>query len=219
MIHQDFETSSASPSQMDQLWAAGWRHFGCYFFRYSHQITDTELEVIQPLRVDLQRFALTKSQRRVLNKNRDVQCTFQPAERSPAAEALFQRHKTRFTHHIPDSLSSFLSPAPATLPNQCLQCRVTLADELVALSYLDVGLTSSSSVYGMFEPAHSRRSLGLFTLLQEIAFSQAAGHRWFYPGYATQGHSAYDYKKQLTALQYLNWQTGQWQDLQPTAYS
>jgi len=215
MIDQTFVCSAVSPAIMDQLWAAGWRHFGTLFFRYSHQFTEDGLDLIQPLRVDLERFVWSKSQRRVLRKNADVHWVFEPAQRSEAAEALFQRHKTRFTHSIPESLSSFLSPEPATLPNECLHCRVTLADELIALSYLDLGESSSSAVYGMFEPAHSHRSLGHFTLLQEIAFSQARGDRWFYPGYATQGSSAYDYKKQLSALQYLNWQTGEWENLKP----
>lgn len=195
---------------MDQLWADGWRHFGTFFFRYSHQIDAFTSDVIQPLRIDLHRFELSKSQRRVLRKNSDLQWSFEPAQRSTEADALFQRHKSRFTHSIPDSLSNFLSPKPATLPNPCVQCRVTLVDELVALSYLDLGQQSTSSVYGMFEPTHSRRSLGLFTLLQEIAFSQQRGDRWFYPGYATQESSAYDYKKQLAALHYLDWPSGQW---------
>ena len=194
---------------MDQLWAAGWRHFGSLFFRYSEHQDD----VIQPLRVDLRTFQLSKSQRRVLRKNADLHCTFEPAERSPESDALFQRHKSRFTDNIPDSLDNFLSDDPAHLPSPCLQCRVNLGKEVVALSFLDLGQHSTSSVYAMFEPRHSRRSLGLFTLLQEIAFSQARGDRWFYPGYATQGKSAYDYKKQLSALQFLNWETGDWEAL------
>lgn len=214
MIDQAFECSAVAPATMDQLWAAGWRHFGTLFFRYSLQVTELAVDVIQPLRVDLHQFELSKSQRRVLRKNADLQCTFEPAQRSAEAESLFQRHKTRFTHNIPDDLSCFLSPEPATLPNPCVQCRVTLQDELLALSYLDLGQHSTSSVYGMFEPTHSRRSLGLFTLLQEIAFSQQRGDRWFYPGYATQGQSAYDYKKQLAALQFFDWQTGEWQALE-----
>jgi arginine-tRNA-protein transferase len=82
--------------------------------------------------------------------------------------------------------------------------------ELVALSYLDLGERATSSVYGMFEPAHSRRSLGIYTMLLEIEFSRRRGCAFYYPGYATREPSAYDYKKQFQGLEVLNWETGAW---------
>jgi arginine-tRNA-protein transferase len=90
---------------------------------------------------------------------------------------------------------------------------VTLGGELVALSFLDVGVESASSVYGVFEPELGRRSLGVLTMLKEIEHSRARGCRWYYPGYATQGSSAYDYKKQFGALEFLDWASGEWRDL------
>ena len=56
----------------------------------------------------------------------------------------------------------------------------------------------------------SKRSLGTFTLLQEIDFCRAAGLRWLYTGYATREPSVYDYKKQFRGTEYLNWSAGEW---------
>jgi arginine-tRNA-protein transferase len=47
-------------------------------------------------------------------------------------------------------------------------------------------------------------------MLKEIEHSRARGCRWYYPGYATQGSSAYDYKKQFGALEFLDWESGEW---------
>jgi arginine-tRNA-protein transferase len=211
VIEDAFMASRVPPALMDQFWSSGWRHFGKLFFRYAVQESEQgEEDVIQPLRIDLQQFELSKSQRRVLRRNADVSVVFQPAGRGPEAEALFQRHKARFTQHIPESLDSFLSDEPATVPCECLECRVTLGERLIALSYLDLGVASTSSVYGVFEPEYSSRSLGIFTMLKEIEHSRERGCRWYYPGYATRGPSAYDYKKRFSALQTLDWESGAW---------
>jgi arginine-tRNA-protein transferase len=62
----------------------------------------------------------------------------------------------------------------------------------------------------MFEPAQSWRSLGIYTMLREIEFTQARSCRYYYPGYATREPSAYDYKKQLRGLEMLDWESGLW---------
>lgn len=210
VLNQCFECHSVPPEMMDRLWEAGWRHFGESFFRYSLNVNDDGVQTITPLRVDLEKFTLSKSQRRVLTKNADLRCEFTPARLSDEARAMFQRHKERFTENVPDDLDTFLSSDPATVPCPCVECRVHLGDELIALSYLDLGEGSTSAVYGMFEPAHSRRSLGIYTLLREIEFTQSRGCRYYYPGYATREPSAYDYKKQLRGLEMLDWESGLW---------
>jgi arginine-tRNA-protein transferase len=126
---------------------------------------------------------------------------------------MFQRHKRRFRENVPDSLETFLSAEPAQVPCECLECRVWDGEALVAVSYLDLGLNATSAVYGVFDPDHAPRSLGIFTMLKEIEFSSAKGCRFYYPGYATLEPSAYDYKKQFAALEALNWETGQWVEM------
>jgi arginine-tRNA-protein transferase len=211
-LNQSFLCDSVPPEMMDRLWEAGWRHFGETFFRYSLSIDEYSVKTITPLRVNLDKFSLSKNQRRVLKKNADLHCTFVPASLSPEAHAMFQRHKERFSDNVPDNLDTFLSASPANLPCPAEECRVYLGEELIALSYLDLGAVGTSAVYGMFEPVHSERSLGILTMLKEIEYTQSRGSRYYYPGYATLEPSAYDYKKQLRGLEVLDWQTGLWDD-------
>ncbi len=209
-LNQHFTCSSVPPEMMDRLWESGWRHFGASFFRYSLNVNDHGVQTITPLRVDLAKFTLSRSQRRVLTKNADLRCEFVPARLSNEARAMFQRHKVRFTENVPDDLDTFLSSDPATVPSPCVEYRVHLGDDLIALSYLDLGEGSTSAVYSMFEPAHSRRSLGIYSILRGIEFSQARGCRYYYPGYATREPSVYDYKKRLRGLEMLDWESGLW---------
>jgi arginine-tRNA-protein transferase len=196
---------------MDVLWSQGWRHFGTEFFRYNYQFpAQGGIQAIWPLRLDLAAFRPSKSQRRVLRRNADADIRIVPAVVDPEREAMFLRHSTRFIDNIPDSLRVFMPAAePARVPCQCLSVEVRAAGRLIAVSYLDIGRASVSSVYAMFEPDASWRSPGTLTLLAEIQWAAAQGKRWLYPGYATREPSAYDYKKRLRPLYYYDWR-GSW---------
>ena len=206
-----FICDSVPAEIMDKVWAAGWRHFGRYFFRYSsQQANDGSTQTITPLRIDLVPFAPTKSQRRVLAKNADLRWEIVPAVLDDELRAMFQRHKQRFTHNVPDDLENFLGADPATGPCECRMVRVFEGERLVAASFFDMGLTAASSVYGLFEPEFTKRSLGIFTILLEIQHCRESGLRWLYPGYATHEPSAYDYKKQFRGTEWLDWSKGEW---------
>lgn len=201
----------ATPSLMDRLWADGWRHFGRDFFRYSLTISETgELQVIQPLRMELSAFHPSKSQRRVMRKNSDADIRVVPAVVDAEREDMFFRHRARFVSNIPDSLRTFMPESdPSTRPCECVSVEVRSAGRLAAVSYLDVGESAVSSVYAMFEPDEAWRSPGTLTLLAEIEWAVAHGKRWLYPGYATAQPSHYDYKKTFHPLHYFDWR-GRW---------
>ncbi len=202
------------PGAMDRLWAKGWRHFGRYFFRYNFMLVEhTSLRLVVPLRIPLDQFAPSKSQRRVLRRNEDVAVRIVPAIVTPELEAMFHRHKTRFQDNVPEGLHNFLSEEPATVPCECLSVMCELEGACIAVSYCDVGDEAASSVYALFEPDHAERGLGTLTMLKEIEWCQARGLRYFYPGYATRGSSVYDYKKRFLPLEGYDWQDENWKPL------
>ncbi len=220
VIFEQEDLPHASPQEMDGRWSRGWRHFGRDFFRYSLSLNeDGSWHRIQPLRLILADFKLSARHRRILKKNADLTLEIAPAQVDAEREALFLRHRERFKSNIPDSLRVFLpSAAPATEPCECREIRLTNREgQLLAVSYLDVGHDACSSVYAMFEPAASARSLGLCTFLHEIAYAQQTGRRYLYPGYATVEPSHYDYKKSFPALEELHWRTGEWHPLKATS--
>ena len=66
----------ATPAEMDELWAEGWRHFGTQFFRYASSWHGGQQVRVLPLRIDLRNFLPSRSQRRVLKRNADVRVAF-----------------------------------------------------------------------------------------------------------------------------------------------
>ncbi len=194
---------------MDALWARGWRHFGSYFFRYSQLEKGKQLFHVQPLRVKLDDTTLNRSQTRTLKRNRDISLLAKPAYINAEVEALFERHKTRFKDNVPESLRTFLSEHPASKPCECISLCLYVEGQLVGVSYLDIGQTSTSSVYQCFEPSLAKRSLGILMMLLAAQVSRDMGKTFYYPGYAFREASFYDYKKTLRGLEVFNWQD-QW---------
>jgi arginine-tRNA-protein transferase len=196
---------SVPPNRMDELWATGWRHFGAFFFRRYFMEDGENILAVQPLRVLIDEFQPSKSQRRVLRRNADLELRIRPTVLQDDLRAMFDAHVQRFTLNLPPSLESFLGDQPNGVPCENVTLAVYAGERLVAASFLDLGKTSVSSVYAIFDPVESRRSLGVFTMLQEIEFARQRGCTFYYPGYACHEPSPYDYKKQFGGLQGYDW--------------
>lgn len=199
---------SASPAQMDRLWAEGWRHFGIVFVRYYTAVHGGKQFTVMPLRIDIDRFSLSGSQKRVLARNREAKIVVRPSFVNGEKQELFEKHRLRFDENVPTSLFNFLSTMPASLPCANLEICVYLGERLSGVTFLDIGARATSAVYAMFDPVDAKRSLGIFMMLQSLRFSMERGYRYYYPGYAYREPFAYDYKKRFSGLEYLDWDDG-----------
>ena len=196
---------------MDALWAEGWRHFGPIFFRYRRWRHGGRSLTITPLRMELSRFGPSRSQRRVLARNRDLRVEVGPTALDAETRQMFEAHRRRFRADVPDSLHDFLSHEPAEVPCRNEAIRVYADQRLVAAHFLDVGRSATSSVYSMFDPSESRRSLGVYTILLAVERSRQLGCLHYYPGYACREPSPYDYKKNFDGLEEYDWR-GRWKE-------
>jgi leucyl-tRNA---protein transferase len=211
-VNEQFLADTVSPGRLDALLADGWRHFGNQFFRYSYAFYEMDLRKVVPLRVRLENFTLSKSQRRTLKRNADLVTVVRPIEITAVGEELFHRHKRRFKIGVPESIYDFVSLKPSIEPCEAFEIAVYDDRRVVALSYFDIGASASSGIYAMFDPDLSQRRLGIFTLLKEIEFSIAAGKTFYYQGYAYEEESFYDYKKRIRGSEAFDWR-GNWNSL------
>jgi leucyl-tRNA---protein transferase len=210
-INEEFYASQVAPEQTDSLLAEGWRHFGEHFYRYNLGYYKYDIRTVYALRVNLEKFSFSKNQRRVLRRNQDLRTVIRPIEVSEEKEALFERHKQRFEYGVPDSLYDFLSYEPATVPCEGLEVCAYREKELLAAAFFDVGKKAISSVYAMFAPEETSRSLGILTMLLEIKYAFETGKTFYYHGYAYEGNSFYDYKKRFRGLESYDW-ISSWKD-------
>ena len=211
-IDEAFISEYVTPDGFDKLLAAGWRHFGVEFYRYAWGSWKGDWYHVLPLRVRAEDFVLSKSHRRNLKRNSDLSVTIRPSVITDEIDDLFHRHALRFDHSRPQQLTNIISSSPASVPVESVCVEVRDGGRLVAASFLDLGETSSSSIYGMFDPELTSRGLGIFTMLKEIEYTRDTGRAYYYPGYAYQEPSFYDYKKQFSAMEKFDWK-GNWQPL------
>jgi leucyl-tRNA---protein transferase len=196
IINEAFDSFYVSPYEMDFLLAEAWRNFG---------------KVI-PLRIRLRDFTLSKSQRRNLQRNQDLRIVIQPISITKEKTKLFDRHKQRFEEYPPESVYTFISAEPATIPSEAFEICVFEDKKLLAVSFFNVGEDSLSGIYAMFEPSETTRGLGILTMLLEIKYAQKLGKSYYYQGYAYQGESFYDYKKRFRSLEMYDWEGNHWLD-------
>lgn len=210
-VHGEAEHERLNNPDFDRLMAEGWRNFGCNFFRYSLAVNDDDIFLhVIPLRIRLSGFELSKSQKRVLKKNADLQIAIEPINITDEVVDLFFRHRKRFTEYPPEDIYVYLSDDPANKPVEGKQFNVRdVRGKLLAVGLTNVGEESLSAVYSCFGPDEKSRSLGIFLILKEIEYAQYLGMSYYYHGYAYDKPSYYDYKKRFHALEAFDWK-GKW---------
>ncbi len=201
-LHIDFIT----PIDMDQMLAEGWRHFGTYFFRYNMNIYKGQLCNVVPLRIRLEDFSFTKSQRKIIKKATGFSHKIQPVDISTEQLELFHLHKSRFKDGAPSSLYDFLSENPAKVPGKAKEVLIYDDKKLIAASYFDLGREAISSIYGMFDTSYNKYSLGIYTMILEIEYAIRSGYTYYYHGYCYDVESFYDYKKKFLAMEFYDWE-------------
>ena len=210
MVNDMYMADSISLKTWEEMLAEGWRHNGKLIFRTSHDLAENnELNYILPLRYQLKNFNFSKSQRKIFSKNQDLTHIFRPLKMSEEKHKMFEQHIQRFRFGKPDSIFNFVSEQP-NRPFKTWELCVYKNDKLIACSFIDITKHSLSSTYAMFDLAESKRSLGIYTMILEIQYAIEKKKKYYYPGYAYEKPSFYEYKKKFDNVEFYDWQSGLW---------
>lgn len=139
------------------------------------------------IRVPVDGFTPTKSQRRVARRWKDVRIEVGEPAYSPAKLELFNRHKRERGLHNPEEPEMTAVGYVGWLVHSCvntIEMDYYLDDKLIAVGILDVGDASASSVYFFFDPSPevSRLSPGVFSVLHEVDYCRQTGRSYLYLG-------------------------------------
>jgi arginine-tRNA-protein transferase len=100
------------------------------------------------------------------------------------------RHDTTVTRK---QYTGFLGSSP--LDTEMMLYRVS--DRLVGVGWIDVLHDGLSSVYFAFEPDERARSLGTFSVMEELREVERRGKHWLYLGFYVQRSPKMDYKSKF----------------------
>lgn len=211
VIDERAEMVQLQPAALDRILAEGWRLLGRRFVRHNFSTWRHKLCRTIPLRVRLSEFELSKSQRQILRRNTDLRVISAPARFDSDRERLFDLHRERFHEKQATTLASFIhSESPHLLPTEGRELAVQLDGELIACSFFHLGQKAISGTYCVFDPAHSRRSLGTLTMLLELLMAKEMGMDFYYHGYTHDIPSQFDYKLNVKGLESYNWEADEW---------
>jgi leucyl-tRNA---protein transferase len=195
---RSFTTDKLDPGYYEQMLGEGFRRNGQTFYVPSCEGCSKCI----PIRVDANSFTPSKSQRRIIRKNTDISVT---AEACSFSEERFKLYKiySEYQHgerKKADSLEKFLyADFLISTPFES----VVVIDywvqnngkqSMCANGYLDVLPNGLSSIYFVWAPDQAKRSLGVFSINEEIRLCKKTGKRWYYLGFWVPGSPKMDYK-------------------------
>jgi arginine-tRNA-protein transferase len=207
------------PDYVDVLVNHGFRRSGDFHYRTACPGCVSCLSY----RVPVRSFRASRSQKRVSRRNADLKRTvISPPLPTEEKKALYLRYQ--YQQH-------FLRPAPGkeeeafdrernleTMAQQMytgcgnsVEMEFRRQGELLGFAVFDVGRSTLSAVYSVYDPEKPRRSLGIYIILQVLKWARENGFHWVNLGYYLPGHPKMEYKRRFGPAEILDPATEAWQ--------
>lgn len=173
----------------------GWRRFGCYYF---HPICNG-CDECKSLRIDVNNFKLTKSQRKSIKRNRDTEIIIQKPTISKAHIQLYNKYhsfkhqKDNWSHRnisTREYRENFIEGAH-DFGKEVLYIK---DEKLIAVDLIDVLDDGISSIYCYYDPDYPKLSIGTYSLLYQVELAKVLELPWIYLGYWVEECKAFSYK-------------------------
>jgi len=162
------------------LMDSGFRRSGRIFY----QMACPGCRACVPIRVPVEPFRPSRSQRRCWLRNQDLVLTSGPPELTEEKADLYARYlgarHDRQMAGDPEELEDFLYRSPTETLEVCYR---DPKGHLVGAGICDRTPDALSTVYFFFEPHLGKRGLGIFSSLVEIQIARSLGLAHYYLGY------------------------------------
>lgn len=188
------------PSRYEDLLEQGYRRGGDHVYRPRC----AGCMYCIPARIPTRLFAMSRSQRRCLERNGDLQLSIR-GELTDEQFDLYQRY-LRARHS-----EGGMNPEDKSGFHSFLSCGWGCAEfwefrrenRLIACAVVDRTPHVLSAVYTFFEPEQQSRSLGTYAVLTQVLRAQAENIEHVYLGYWVPGSRKMDYKRNFKPLEIL----------------
>ena len=196
-----------SPLEFNEYLNSGWRRFGLFFFRPNC----TDCYQCQPIRVKVDKYSPSRSQRRVINKNRKTKVIFKKLEFREELYDVYKEHSIdRFSQETDINEfkeTFFYNSVPA------FQSEYYVDDKLAALGFIDASNEALSSVYFVYRTEYSELSLGTFGAIKEIEYAGSLNLEYYYLGYYIPENQSMAYKNKFKPHDIFDWKKGEWYEI------
>lgn len=177
----------------------GYRRSGNYIYKPACQ----DCHACIPLRLPVNAFKLKRSQKRCINKNKDLRIHI---TEDTFKESHYQLYRAYTDARHPSGGMDNATPDEyiSAMASQWCDTRFVEfydADKLIAVAVIDGVDNGTSAVYTFFDPGYQQRSLGAYAILWTIEWTKQAGLHWYYLGYWIMNCEKMRYKNQYTPIE------------------
>jgi arginine-tRNA-protein transferase len=180
----------------EALISRGWRRFGNMFFRPICQ----ECTACESIKIDVNNYIFSKSQRRVLKKAQHFKALIQTPSMSREHIALFKKYhdhmeqKRQWENHGVNPQSYYASFVHG-YNDFGYEVLYYDGNKLIGVDLIDILPHGISSIYFYYDPDYEPYSMGTYTILKQIQLAKDHHLHWIYLGY---------YVKECQSLSYKN---------------
>lgn len=207
-----FHAPDLDPELYHELMDRGFRRSGTVFYRPAC----AGCRECVPIRVPTAGWAPSKSQRRVARRNADLELRVAVPEYTEEKAALYAKYlrgqHEREGPEAAEGLREFLYNSPVA----SLEFEYRAGGRVVGVGICDVCSRSLSSVYFFFDPDESRRGLGTYSGLCEIAWAAGRGIPYYYLGFYVRDCAGMNYKSRFRPCELMG-PDGKWRRFEAPA--
>jgi len=183
----------------------GWRRFGKYYF----YPTCNGCSECKSLRVDVENFCYTRSQKRVLKRNKETKIIIQKPTISQMHLNLYRKYHTFKSQKDGWSQKSIsYSEYHENFVDGAMdfgkEVLYLVDDKLVGVDLIDILDDGISAIYFFYDPDFPKLSLGTYSLLYQIELAKLLNLKYIYLGYWVDGCKAFAYKTKFEPLEKLD---------------
>jgi arginine-tRNA-protein transferase len=162
-------------------------------------------------RIPVSDYVFSRSERRILARNEDVERRLVEAEATMEQFDLLRRYL--LARHANGGMAEMTWPdyvamvEDTAVRTHIIEYRLRSSDvrsgDLLACALVDVMNDGLSLVYSFYDPAQTRRSLGSFVILDHVVQACLTGLPYVYLGYWVRGSEKMDYKVRFSPIELL----------------
>ena len=202
------------PNQHDTLAKAGFRRVENWVYKPVCQGCNACL----PIRIpsgdgELGQLQISRNQRRVINRNKDLKRNILPNIATPEHYDLFSRYLNSRHHdgQMADMDEQAYTDMVASSPIKTVLVEYQDGEDTIGVMILDLQDDGLSAVYSFFDPDHDHRSMGTYMVLDAAALAYDMDLPYLYLGYYIKASRKMQYKSRFKPAQILS--NGNWQAL------
>jgi leucyl-tRNA---protein transferase len=199
-----FYAHEVNQDELEVLLSQGWRKFGYYYFKPNCP----NCNACVPLRIMVDEFEPSRSQKRVIKKGKDIEMFPIPLRYKGEIYAVYRDHSMARFGRVSTEEEFLTSFYRISCPG--FQTEYYYNNRLAAVGFLDRSVHALSSVYFVYHHDLEEFSPGTLSICREIEEAKEMGSKWYYLGYYIENNQSMNYKNRFYPHERLDMTSGEW---------